>query len=129
MITLLNNEFVKLVYYPETKILSHTLKTKVVGAILRELFNTGHQAMVTYEATKWLSDDRNFPVLSISDERWAQTDWFPRVRDAGWKHWALVRNNANQTAKAALTKGYATLGINAQLFSDVEQAMQWLILQ
>ena len=87
---ILDNEYLSLVYYPETKIVHHTFHQVVQGPVFREALNTGLEVFKEYNAHKWLSDDRKNDALPEADTEWAKTDWFPRVLEAGWQHWALV---------------------------------------
>ena len=130
-IVILDNEFCTLWYHPDTKIIHHQIKKFITGDAFKELFNTGYDTLVKNAVIKWFSDDRNMPILNADDGYWAKTDWFPRVKAAGWKHWAKVWNieYATPIAKKSLTTSYNGIGINAKLFSDADSAMQWLIDQ
>ncbi len=89
-ITILDNESASLWYYPESGIVHHYIKKYTFGQRFRDLLDLGYEQFVKYGAKKWLSDDHNNNALTPADEKWSRTDWFPRVRAAGWKYWAIV---------------------------------------
>lgn len=127
-VKLMDNENATMWCYPEKKIIRHQYHKFMSGKIFQEFLMTGTEAMRKYGATKWLSDDRNNPILSPTDLKWGQTIWFPATLAAGWKYWAIVQPKAI-LAKMTMeeeVKRYAEFGITARLFSDAEEAMIWL---
>ena len=125
---ILDNEYLSLVYYPETKIVQHTFHQVVQGPVFREALNTGLEVIKEYNAHKWLSDDRQNDALPEADVQWAKTDWFPRVLAAGWQHWALVmppRAVAMLNLKAFIDT-YRPFGLHVMVFGKPELAMTWL---
>ncbi|MDY0092828.1 MAG: hypothetical protein RBT80_09025 [Candidatus Vecturithrix sp.] len=98
------------------------------GQSFRDALMAGAEAMKTYGAHKWLSDDKNNPVLNPEDQQWGIEVWEPQVIAAGWRYWAIVQPE-HVIAKwrmAKLAEMYSKKGITVQLFSDPEEAMQWL---
>jgi hypothetical protein len=127
-IALVDNKLVAVWVYPERGIVHHAMKAFCHGADFREALSQGAEAMLQHRATKWLSDDRLNGALPEEDERWATHHWFPRVREAGWKHWAIVQPQKliGQMNMERFRKMYEDLGINARMFSDAEEAFVWL---
>lgn len=87
--------------------------------------------MRTHGATRWLSDDRLHRALAPEDEDWAQDVWFPQAKAAGWRHWAVMQPESavGRLSSARFRKWYADQGVNAMLFTDLEEAFQWLECQ
>jgi hypothetical protein len=114
--------------YPERKIVHHFKKTYCYGADLRESLTKGVDAMVRHRATKWLSDNRASSVVPKDDEAWAGTVWFPRVRAAGWTHWAIVQSATliGQINTKRHAQSLNDMGIHASMFSDPDEALRWL---
>jgi hypothetical protein len=127
-ITVLDNEYITLWYYPEKKIIHHKFHKYIFGEVFREGLNTGWEVMKKYKAQKWLSDDRNNSALAQEDVVWSKTDWFPRVMQAGWKYWALVQPEKviGQTNMDRIVKEYSEKGLTVKIFSDPDEAMKWL---
>ncbi|HEU4731438.1 MAG TPA: hypothetical protein VFT22_26270 [Kofleriaceae bacterium] len=127
-ISIVENELISVWLYPQRKMIHHRMKTFCHGDRFRDALTKGAEAMEHYKATKWLSDDRGNGAVLAEDGAWGETHWFPRVKAAGWKHWAVVQpaKIIGQMNMARFIKQYAELGINARMFSDPDQAFRWL---
>src|SRR5664279_1202058 len=89
-VTILENEFVSMWYYPDKRILHHQFHKHIWGDMFRETLDKGLEVFARDGGNKWLSDDRENCALSAADTEWAINNWFPRVLKAGWKFWAIV---------------------------------------
>ena len=92
------------------------------------MLSAGAECFEKYQATKWLSDDRDNPVVRQDDGEWAETVWGPRVIRAGFKYWAIVQP-ARTVSKLQMRKWidrYRRLGVTVQMMETVEDAMAWL---
>ncbi len=127
-ITIIDNEFVTLWYYPDKKIVHHQFHKFLHAQPFRDALNGGVKTLQKYGATKWLSDDRKNCALPKSDLEWAHTDWFPRTQAAGWKYWALVQpeNIIGQLNMEREVKINSERGVVTKVFSDPAEAMAWL---
>jgi hypothetical protein len=125
---IIDNEFVTLWYYPEKKIVHHQFHKFLYGQAFRDDLNAGTELLQKYGAQKWLSDDRKNSALPKEDVEWAETDWFPRTKKAGWKYWALVlpEQVIGQMNMKRFIRDYSAQGLTVQVFSDPEAAMSWL---
>jgi hypothetical protein len=112
----------------ERQLIHHKMHKFCAGEPFRAALTAGTEAMMTYRANKWLSDDRANGALSPEDETWATTTWFPRTVAAGWKHWAVVLPKlvVGQMNVGRFVTRYRDLGINAKVFADPDSAAQWL---
>lgn len=94
---------------------------------LREAFNVGYDQLKKAGGKKWMSDNRDLTVYKRDDIDWINGDWFPRMKRAGWKYWALVEP---QSPIGAMTmknfKYFTDEGIVVKIFSDAEDALKWL---
>jgi hypothetical protein len=126
--TILENEFATLLYYPEEKIVQHVFHKQIGGVYFREVLDKGADLLKKYGASKWLSDDQANSALSPEDAEWSKTDWFPRVLDNGWKYWALVvpRDMAGRMNMKQFVDEYFERGLQVMVFTSPEKAMQWL---
>jgi hypothetical protein len=126
-----DNDTATLLYHPESGIVHHECHKFIFGEPLRALLMSGCDVLTKNHATKWLSDDRGNSAIGKEDTEWAQTVWFPTVKAAGWKHWAVVlpAKVVGQLNMKQWVGLYSSLGINAQVFSDPDEAMKWLIAQ
>src|SRR5262245_23017006 len=115
--------------YPELGLIHHVMKMFCHGPEWRDVLMQGVEAMKTYQATKWLSDDRANGAVMREDQEWAEKVWFPLVKAAGWKHWAIVApaKVIGQINMNRLSQQYLELGINARMFGDPDEAMRWIL--
>lgn len=115
--------------YHSEGIVHHEFLKRMVGKDFRDVLDKGAQQLVVHRATKWLSDDRKNTVLEEADEKWAQTDWFPRVVAAGWKYWAIVNPEkaVGQLQMNRHAKTFELGGIKVAMFKDPKAAMAWLL--
>lgn len=125
---LIDTEAMRLVYRRDDRVVHHEIRQFVHGATLRDMLERGLEAMVKYQAHKWLSDDRGNGPLKPADEEWSKTHWFPRAIASGWKHWAVVMPNAvlGQMNMRRWIELYQQAGINAHPFDDPQLALKWL---
>jgi hypothetical protein len=130
-IVILENDQVSIWYHPHAGIIHHQMHEYAHGEVFRSSLLAGADAMKKYRAHKWLSDDRNNPVLKPDDLQWAFDTWEPKVLALGWKCWAVVQPE-HVVAKIRMSKlveRYLEKGVTAQLFSDPNAAMKWLVSQ
>ena len=127
-ITIIQNEYATLVYYPDTKVVHHTFHKPIKGQELRDVLNTGIKTLQKYKASKWLSDDRGNSVLPPEDSEWGKKDWFPRAVKAGWKYWALVvpHETVARMSMKDVIDSYFEQGLRIAVFTDPEDALKWL---
>ncbi len=127
-ITIIQNEYATLLYHPDTKIVHHTFHKPIGGQEFRDVLNTGAQTLEQYQASKWLSDDRENSALSREDTEWSKREWFPRAVKAGWKYWALVvpQNIIGKMNMKEFVDSYLDQGLRIAVFSKPDEAMKWL---
>jgi hypothetical protein len=127
-IILIQNEYATLVYYPDTKIVQHTIHKPIGGQELRDVLTTGTKTLREYQASKWLSDDRGNSALSPEDTEWGMKEWFPRAIKAGWKYWALVvpQDILGRMNMKEVVDSYFEQGLRIAVFTNPEDALKWL---
>lgn len=131
-ITVLENEYANLWYYPEQGIIHHQLLQPVPDETFRTVLMTGLRLMQEHGATKWLSDDRLNTILPPETSAWSQDYWFPLARKAGWSHWAMLKPaKARGRINVERLMAYAeeTYDFDIKIFSDPDAAWQWLAQQ
>ena len=128
-IDVFQNENAKMVYYPELKIVHNTFSGSPTGKQFREALDAGAEVMKKYGSTKWLSDDRENQVqFSDEDNQWADSVWFPKMLQVGWKTWAMVVPEA-VAARDSLVEIIDNIfeqGIRISVFTDLDEALEWL---
>jgi hypothetical protein len=124
----LDTEAALLQYHPKAKIVHHEFRRFIYGDELRAVLSKGLELFEKHGACKWLSDDRHNGPLRPSDEQWALNHWFPRVKAAGWKYWAVVMPEKvlGQMNMKRWMAAYEPHGIEARPFGDPEVALAWL---
>jgi hypothetical protein len=123
-----DDEYVTMVYYPETKILHHQIHKFFFGQTYRDIFNTGVQVFKKYGACKWLSDDKSVTSFTKEDVEWGYKEWFPRMIESGWKYWALIlpEKVIGQVAVKRMAENYTSQGVQTRTFTSIDEAKKWL---
>jgi len=127
-ITIHDSEYITVELFPEKKLIYHVIHKPTGGQPLRDALNAGTEALRTYGACKWLSDDRKNGPLSREDAEWGFNDWNRRTIDAGWKYWANVVPEEVVAAGSLMPAIDALfeLGLRMMVFTDPQEAMEWL---
>jgi len=130
-ITVIDNEFACVRYYPETRIIHHEWKQFCSGKPFQDIMLTATRHLRDNRGTKWLSDDTNYFVLTEEDSLWGQKIWFYETIAAGWKHWAIILPTLQigKMSISDLVTEYRAAGINSKIFDNVPEAMIWLEAQ
>jgi hypothetical protein len=127
-VVVIDSDAVHMQYHPERGILEHRFLQHVWGATFREALDTGLAVLQKHGGTKWLSDDRANVAVPQDDTDWAMNDWFPRVKKAGWKYWAIVlpEHIVGQMNMKRFIGAYSQKGVTTRVFDDPGAAMTWL---
>ncbi|GAB4508300.1 MAG: hypothetical protein OHK0046_00300 [Anaerolineae bacterium] len=126
--TIVENEYITLVYLPEKGVIYHTIHQPVEGQPLRDALLKGTAFLREHGVTKWLSDDRKNGPLSPEDAAWGIENWNQQTIEAGWKYWANVVPKEVEAA-GSLTPTMNSLyemGLRMMVFSSLEEAFEWL---
>lgn len=125
---ILENEQITIICYPDSGIIHHVMHKYCHGQVFRDALMAGLEAMKKYKAYKWLSDDRNNPVLHPDDQQWTADVWQKEVLKAGWKVWAIVQplHSLAKLRMLNLAEVYGTQGLTVQLFDNPDKAMEWI---
>ena len=124
----LDTDYARLQYHSDLGVVHHEIKRFIFGQDLRDLLMTGAGLMEEHSASKWLSDDAKNGAIPADDAEWAKTVWFPRVKAAGWKHWAIVppAKAIGQMSLNRFAELYGGLGVEVKAFANADDAMAWL---
>lgn len=128
-VTVLDNQYATLWYYPDHKIVHHQFHQFVFSDALRSVLNKGLATLQEHGAQKWLSDDRHHSAIIPEDVHWSQTVWFPRAVESGWKHWAIVTPQSLVGAINLQTfaRQCTEQGVQTRFFNDPIEALAWLV--
>lgn len=126
--TIIDHEHASLWYHEEDKIIHHYFKQYTHGSVFRALLSTGADTLIEERATKWLSEDTNNGAIPPEDEEWGNNVWSERVRNAGWKFWAVVppKKVVGKMNVERFVEWYAERGITVRVFNDADAALAWL---
>ncbi len=127
----LQNDSVRLWFYPELKIVHHRMLKTPSSEEFRELLSEGATLVERFRASKWLSDDRGNAVLRDYDEEWSDRVWLPRVLRSGFKYWAIVLPNTavGKLNMRRLAADHTRKGIVSRVEHTPEAAFAWLKAQ
>jgi hypothetical protein len=124
----IDNDFCRLEHIAEHKVVHHQVKKFIFGQALRDLLMAGCKLMEERRATKWLSDDSKNGAIPADDAEWATTVWFPKVKAAGWKYWAIVppTKAIGQMSLTRFAELYGGHGVEVKAFANADEALAWL---
>ena len=129
--TILENESISVWYYPEKKIVHHQVHKYAFGEALRNALDKGVEVLKENGANKWLSDDQSHAAMAKEDVEWGKAVWTPKALEAGFRHWAIVlpKSPVGKMSHRRMIADYSEMGINVEIFEDVESAIAWLDAQ
>jgi hypothetical protein len=115
-------------YYDDYKIIHHRFNKLTYGQYYKDGFLKGLEVMKENNAVKWLSDNGETQVLRKEDLEWAAENWRPKMIEAGWKYWAVIKpeSAAGKLLFDKFIKMYEKLGVTLKFFDDVDTALTWL---
>lgn len=127
-ITILQNQYANMWYYPNEGIIHHKILQPISGDEFKNLLLNGLTVIKKYGAQKWLSDDRNNSYFVGEDTAWSEDIWRPQAVKAGWKYWALIPpdNARGQINMQRLTTNVEHYKIDIKVFTDPTEAFEWL---
>jgi hypothetical protein len=76
--------------------------------------------------SKVLNDNTHVAGIWVDAASWVATDWLPRMRQAGLRHFAWVQSPSRLSQISANTTVEQAPPETAVLFDDVSSATQWL---
>ncbi|MCA9906184.1 MAG: hypothetical protein KC547_20155 [Anaerolineae bacterium] len=130
-VSVVDNDFISVTCDPDAKLVHHVVKKPIDARSLREALTAAIEAMKTYHATKWLSDDRLNGELDNEDAQWVFVE-FPKLAiAAGWKYWGLVvpHEVMARGSLVDLVTDYSQKGVTARVFTATADAVAWLTAQ
>ena len=130
METILENEFISILYYPEQKIIAHTVHQPISNMQLMEAMKVASNFLVENNVSKWLSDDRkNGPIENdIAEADMDYKEYNQRMIDAGWRYWANVIPTSLEAAYTLtpVMEEMHDMGLQMNVFTSYDEAFDWL---
>ena len=115
--------------YPTKKLIHHQWHAYCKGDAFRDPMLKAIEAFEKYGCTKWLSDDRDFAgPLDLEDWKWGEVYFTNRIVARGWRYSAMVlpKEAFAQISTGALIDYFDAKGVEARLFTSLEEAEQWI---
>lgn len=128
----IDNEFVKLYYVEEDKMIISSWKKTPTSEIYREVFEKLYDVIVENSATKFLSDTKLQGAISPEDRNWLSNVMMHRGLSAGLTHIAtvLAKDVFKKYYLSKLQKDSTKVGMYAfEMFDDFDKAKEWLLSQ
>ncbi len=112
----------------ETNSILHTVKRFLVTDEWKDLLNTGHQYFIVNDLSKWISNNRDLPIIHGNLDNWLFNQWVPNMVNKGWKKWALVEPVIKQGKQnqAKYQERFASAGVQVQSFQELDHARAWM---
>jgi hypothetical protein len=80
----------------------------------------------TRKLNRVLNDNTHVSGIWVGAASWVATDWFPRMREAGLRHFAWVRSPSRLSYISARTALEQAPSDTAEMFDDLGSAEDWL---
>ena len=125
---IVENENMTVECHTDKGIIHHTIHKPTNGQIFRDALEAGEVYFKDHGLSKWLSDDRKNSAILPEDVDWNLNIWSPRMIEAGWKYWALVvpKELAAAGVLTDVVQDNYALGLRTMVFTNVEEAIDWL---
>ncbi|HYO74288.1 MAG TPA: hypothetical protein VEU33_50265 [Archangium sp.] len=95
-----------------------------------DMVKTGCEQILRHLAaqrlSKVLNDNSNMTGIWVGAAYWVASNWFPRMREAGLRHFAWVQSASRLSQLSANTAVEHTTPGTAVLFDDTSTAARWL---
>lgn len=126
--TIINTARMSLYYHPIEKVIHHEMHSYPGLDTLEQVLMGGLELMKQHKAVKWLSDDRKGGAVPKSHHEWGDAVWSPQAVKAGWRYWALLppSDALGSANMKRLVKVYAKRGVTVEMFTEYDEAMDWL---
>jgi hypothetical protein len=126
--TIIDNEIVTLLYYPESKIIHNRFHKPTFGKSYRGVMIQGLRILKQRQATKWLSDNRELSAVGSENTEWLKAIWAPQAMAAGWNRWAILlpKELIGQMNMKQFIEFNSDKGVSVCVFSDSARALVWL---
>ena len=115
-------------YDVETNSILHTINRFLITDEWKDLLMTGHQYLAEHNLIKWISDNRNLPIVHNNLDDWLYSSWLPQMIDTGWKQWALVEPEITEGKlnQQAYQESFSKMGIEVKSFECLDEAKEWI---
>lgn len=127
-ITVFDAEFATLWFYPDTRILHHKIHKFMPRGAYQQLLTSGLEYLEKHQASKWLSDNSENPIVSQENVRWARAVWARRAMQAGLKYLATVmpEQAMGRIQMREFIQDWKDRGLTLQILRDPDEALDWL---
>ncbi|HAA12998.1 MAG TPA: hypothetical protein DCE41_15425 [Cytophagales bacterium] len=120
-------------YLSEEKVIALEFKKHSKSEEFRGAWNKALELAIEHKATRWLMDQRNQSIFP-EDQKWVETDWFPRSMEAiplrveTPRYVAIVpsKNFFVEFSAKKFMKENSMPGFLIKPHQDVESAKEWL---
>ena len=122
---LLDKSFVLVQFDEENNVVEIIWRKFALSKQYRETIQTAYNAVVTYQASGWLSDLTNSGVVAMDDQKWMKEEIIPKSIGAGVKKVAFVRPK-NVFSRVFLRNIDTELTTTKEHFANIEEAREWI---
>ena len=125
---ILDNDVHTLMYDHQHQTVRHTLKQFNRAEQWKSLLIAGIDTFKKYNATKWLSDNRQGTVIPSEMYDWIDTYWLQEMLKAGWKKWAVVQVDTviGKMSMKKFVEKFQAYNVEVRVFSSLEEAENWI---
>lgn len=106
----------------------HTVKRFLITEEWMDLLLTGQQYFVDNDLSKWISNNRDLPIIHHNIDDWLFHEWLPDMVQEGWEKWALVEPQISEGRKnqQKYQESFQKVGIEVRAFDQLDLAREWI---
>jgi hypothetical protein len=117
---------VRFSFDPATRCVFGEWKGFASGDEYRQALEAGLALLAQHRTSRWCADLREFKTATADDQRWTDTEWFPRAVKAGMRRLAVVLPES-VIAQLAVQRQVTQVGdVESRFFASVPEAKAWL---
>lgn len=123
---LLDESYVLVQFDEENSVIEIIWKKFAMSKQYRNAIQTAYNAVVTYQASSWLSDMTNAGVVAMEDQKWMKEEMIPKGIEAGVSKIAVVvsKDVFSQIFLRSIDTKLTTF--TKEHFENIKEARAWV---
>ncbi len=128
---ILDTDFVKIIYNPDTKLLVQRWKRVITSEEYRKGFQTSLDTVIKYNIPLFLSDTTQEGIVAPDDRKWLEEVVIPQAVKNGLKYSATIMDKDlfKKYYLGKIKNASEQTGMRFRIFDDYDEGLKWLLSQ